>query len=107
MLFVYLLGVLLLCAQFYALRSGPIALHSKLKRSIEVYEITTQQIEGVEQRMHQLSVQSMEETLLKMKQRKQELSQFIMGLIDQYDAIYQRPIKRRILALPAPPLFRC
>ena len=107
MLFVYLLGVLLLCAQYYALRSGPIALHSKLKRSIEVYEITTQQIEGVEQRMNQLSVQAIEQTLVSMKQRNRDLSQFISRLIEQYTDSYQHPIKRRLLGLPAPPMFKC
>ena len=107
MLFVYLIGLLLLCAQYSALRSGPIALYGKLNRSIEVYEITSQQIEGVEKRMNQLSVQSMDQTLLNMKQRQQDLNQFILELIAQYDAIYQRPIKRRVLMLPAPPMFRC
>ncbi len=106
MLLLYLFGIALL-VQYYGLRKRPLSLHGKLKRSIEVYEIMIQQIEGVETRMNQLSAHSMEETLVHMQQRHEDLRLFIRGQSKRYSELYNHPLKRRLLVLPPPPEFKC
>jgi PleD family two-component response regulator len=106
MLFLYLFG-LTIVFQYYAFRKGPLTQHRKLQRSIEVYVMMDQQIAGVEQRMKLLAAESMAETLVQMRERKHDLSLFILDRIEQYNDVYRHPVKRRVLLLPSPPTFKC
>jgi hypothetical protein len=106
MLIVYLFG-LAIVFQYFAFRKAPLALYRKLQRSIEVYAIMNQQIAGVEQRMKLLAADSMLETLAQMRERKHNLSLFILERMERYNHVYQHPLKRRVLRLPTPPMFKC
>ena len=106
MLIAYVFG-LAIVFQYFVFRKAPLVQYRKLQRSIEVYAIMNQQIAGVEQRMKLLSADSMLETLAHMRQRKHNLSLFILERMQRYNHVYQHPLKRYVLLLPAPPIFKC
>ena len=103
----YIVTLIIVSVAYAQLRKRPLRSYTKLKRSIDLYERQTTQIEAVKTRMQSVPANLTEQTLSAMYQRCDDLQRCIQGQWTQYRTLYDRPIYRLIFCLPPPPEFTC
>ena len=86
----------------FRIRKGPLKLHKKIVRSIDVYSTLNRTINRLQAHRGEQSMPKHSDARVHFERRRTALLKFIKNRQMQYEKLYNDPYKRIILRLPPP-----